>query len=481
MSLLRIQPRSSTRAAARWPARLAPLLSAAALAGCAALGPPIEVPPSQAPAVPAQWSSPLPHEARVADLNAWWQTLGDPLAAELVAAAQQASPTLATADARMRQSRADRAAAQAALRPSLNLGANAQRSSTQPGVSPITTVDLGAQASWELDLFGANAHAARAADERLAGSLAQWHEGRVSVAAETAALYFRQRACERQWRITAADAESRARTNELTALSMRAGFTAPATAALARASAAEAAERVIEQRSQCALDVKALVALTAWSEAELRARLDAAPLDLAPAARLEVAGVPAALLAQRPDLYRLARGVAAASADLQRIDALRYPQLTLNGSIGVLGYRAGGTTSSMPTWSIGPLSVSWPVTALPRLAVEVDAARARYDEAAALYRAGARDAVREVEQALTRLDAATRRAEDAARAAQGYREWQAATQARYDNGMASLVDLEDARRTALASTQTVLAVQAERIQAWIALYRALGGGWTDKP
>jgi outer membrane protein TolC len=60
---------------------------------------------------------------------------------------------------------------------------------------------------------------------------------------------------------------------------------------------------------------------------------------------------------------------------------------------------------------------------------------------------------------------------------QGYAESLAATQSRYSQGLANLVELEDARRSALASQSAQLALALERNRAWVALYRALGGGF----
>jgi outer membrane protein, multidrug efflux system len=83
------------------------------------------------------------------------------------------------------------------------------------------------------------------------------------------------------------------------------------------------------------------------------------------------------------------------------------------------------------------------------------------------------------ERALSRLTSAssTSRTEDARNATEGYRASFAATEARYRGGLASLVELEDARRTALAAETAWVALQRERVAAWIALYRAVGGGW----
>jgi outer membrane protein, multidrug efflux system len=93
-------------------------------------------------------------------------------------------------------------------------------------------------------------------------------------------------------------------------------------------------------------------------------------------------------------------------------------------------------------------------------------------------RSKARQAVREVEESLTNLSAANARTSQAKAAAEGYAASLAATQSRYRAGLASLVELEDARRTALFAQQNQLAVERDRVAAWISLYRATGGGWT---
>ena len=103
---------------------------------------------------------------------------------------------------------------------------------------------------------------------------------------------------------------------------------------------------------------------------------------------------------------------------------------------------------------------------------------ARYDEARAALDGRLRSAVGDVEEALLRLDAATRREADAQRAAQGFRDYYAAAEQRWRVGAGSLIDREDARRIALNAQSALLTVQRERVTSWITLYRALGGGWS---
>lgn len=412
------------------------------------------------------------------DLSQWWQQHGDPLLVRLIDAAQAASPTLASATSRIGQARAERVAAGAALLPALDASASARRQSEQPPLPVNTTVQAGLGASWEIDLFGANRAGRNAAQARLEGAQAGWHEARVSVAAEVANLYYGLRACEKQLSIILADATSRAEIARLSKLSADAGFQAPATAALARASAAEGNARATQQRALCDIDIKALAALTAIPEPELRRSLVATVPTLADSPPIVIDSLPAYTLAQRPDVFAAEREVAAASADLGSAEAQRYPRLTLSGSVGAAKLRTAGLSEDLSTWTVGPLSLTMPLYDGGRRAANVDAARVRYEAAATNFRAKVRQAVREVEEALVNLQSTSARRDDVLTAAKGYRTSFNATESRYRNGLASLVELEESRRTMLAADSVVVTLERERRAAWVALYRAAGGGWT---
>lgn len=447
-----------------------------ALGACATASPPAQV----AAPLPAGWQAPLPHQGSLQGLSQWWTQLQDPLLVELIDAAQSISPGVAQAQSRIAQARATQVASRAALGPSLDGQASASRGFNEQVAGIATTAQVGLQASWEIDVFGANAATKTAADQRLAGAQALWHEARVSVAAEVALQTSSLRTCLQQLNVAERDAQSRSETSRLSALSEQAGFTAPATASLARASAAEAAARASQQRMQCDVELKTLVALTGREEPALRARLAASvAAQPAPDSLFAIAALPAQVLAQRPDVYNAEREVAAASADVGSAQAQRYPRLALSGSVGAGWVRTGGVTTDLSTWTIGPLALSVPLFDGGRRAAQVDAAQARYDEAAALYRARVRQAVSEVEQALVRLQSTAERNTSARIAAEGYRASFEATQARYRGGLASLVELEDARRTSLAAENALIALQHERQAAWVSLYRAAGGGWKE--
>ena len=460
------------------------------LAGCAATAPPaavaISAPPqwyAPLPPIHASVTSSLPHNGSLTGLSQWWQQQNDPLLVELIEATQLVSPSVITARSNIQQAQAARAGSEAALLPTLDATANLSRGLAAPitrtTVPPIANLgQVGFQTSWEMDLFGQNEANLDADKERLLGAEARWHDARILVAAELARQYYSRRACEKLLLVASADAGSRAETARLTDLLTKTGFGAPATAALAQASAAESNSRLTQQRGQCELDLKALVALTALTEPLIRQKLAQAPTDTPQQGIADISSVPAEVLTQRPDVYNAARELNAASFEVGSARAQRYPRLTLSGSIAANKSSARGFSQRFNTWSIGPVAFTVPLFDGGAAEANLDATKARYEEAAGKYRATVRQAVREVEEALVNLQSSADRAGDTAQAAEGYRASFAGTEARYKAGLASLVELEDARRTLLSTQSAVVSLELERRNAWIALYRSLGGGWT---
>ena len=452
---------------------LSPLAAALLLSACAGFMPPTQV---DAPVAPA-WQAPLPHHGSVTALAQWWQGQGDPLLVELITAAQAVSPSVSQSLARIETARANQALARSALLPNLSAQAGVSRGVTQPAIPVATTSQIGLQAAWELDVVGANRAVSNAAVANLQGSQAQWHDARVSVAAEVANLYYGLATCRQQLALAERDAASRAETARLTEINAKVGFLAPSLAAMARASAADGKSRLTQQSAQCDIGTKALVALTAIPEPDLRQKLAVALVNIAEAAPISVASVPAQTIAQRPDVFTAERNVIVASAQVGSAKAQRFPRLSLTGSIGALRVSSGGVDQDLSTWSFGPLAVSLPLFDGGQRVAAVKSAEANYVATVAAYRGTVRNAVREVEEALVNLQSTASRADDAKVSTQGYTESLAATQSRFSQGLASLVELEDARRNALAAESAQLALGLERNRAWVALYRALGGGF----
>lgn len=458
--------------------RSAPALACALLLGACA----VHTPPAVMPAPPAGWQAALPHQGSRADLALWWQQQGDPLLPQLIDEAQATNPTLTQALARLQQARAASRSASAGLWPSVNASAQANRarepfSFGSPAISNTGSVALDAQ--WELDLFGNVRHQAAAERARAEAASYDWHEARISLAADVAQTYVSLRSCEALAEVYRQESESQGKTSDLTRRTVQAGLESPANGDLADAGAAEASTRLIAQRAECDAQVKALVLLTGRDEPGLRAALAPRQGLLPQAQGLAVESVPAQLLRQRPDLAAAERRLVAAAAEVGVADAARYPRLTLSGNVARAAYHGGGAELEGLRWGFGP-SLVLPIFNAGRIQANVDAAQARYEEARAGLDLQLRQAVREVEEALVRLDAARRREADAQRSAEGFRKFFLSTQQRWQVGAGSLIEMEDARRRALAAQATLLAVQREQAAGWITLYKAVGGGWTPQ-
>jgi outer membrane protein, multidrug efflux system len=462
-----------------------------ALASCA-VGPTYTAPTLP---LPAAWVAPLPHEGNTAKLKDWWAAWGDPVLVELIENAQRENATVTAAAARIDAARATVTSVASPFWPGVEAKASDNRSrnsqgnqnsnqgqggSTGGGQSTSRNRSASLDALWELDLFGSVRRNKEAASARAEARTIDWHDARVSVAAEVATSYVNLRACEILLTGYERDAKSRAETARLTDLKAKAGFTAPAEAALSNASASEAAARLTQQRADCDVEVKALSMVSVIPEPQLRTKLAAKTAAFPAPAGWPLDRVPATALAQRPDVASAERELAAASADIGVAEADRYPRITLTGSIGYNISNFGGSDDRGRTWSYGP-SLSLPIFDAGRRAANVDAAKARYAEALASYKGRTSRAVREVEESLVRIASATNRDGDSKAALKGYEAFLAAADARVRVGAASQVELEEARRSVVAAQGAVVGVERERLTSWISLYKSVGGGWNNTP
>lgn len=434
-----------------------------------------------------RWYAPPPvlaHHGELTELAHWWEKFNDPVLSRLLAAAQAQSADVANAKARIGQARASLVSSGSQFLPSVDGSLSSTRSSFSFGQAPFirNQHQLELQSSWELDLFGGLARQQEAGLSQLASRTAAWHDARVAVAAELANAYLAQRYCEAQLRLNQADAQSRQDSARVVGIAAQAGFRTTADAALARASAAEGQNTLLQQQASCDRSVKSLVAMTGLEEPQLRqllAQPSGVVASLPKPPPFPINAVPAKMLLQRPDVAAAERDMAEASAKIGVAQAKRYPKLSLSGNIApVLQNINGGALTLAQTWSIGP-TLSLPLFDAGKRAADVEAAKQDYAAATAQFHAVVRTAVKEVEQALVRLASAGQRLPQAHAATRDYQShYQAAKQA-YEVGLGNLLDAETSRRSAVAADLAVKDLEQEQVSAWIALYRAVGGGWVD--
>ena len=427
-----------------------------------------------APVAPvvAQWQAPLPHQGNTRALQQWWQAQADPSLLRLQEAAQGASPNLSLALSAIAQARASSAAARATLLPQVGAGVSLSRGESQPDMGVTSTAAASLQASWEIDLVGANQLVQDGALAQLQSSQSQWHDARVALAAEVAHAYYGTRACQPLAENARAISQSYDESARLYGQLLAAGMVPAANLAMARSAAADARGRWLEQSAQCDMGIKALVALSALPEAQVRGLVRAgSAAQEAPA--LALASLPAQTIAQRPDVFAAERDVFKAAG----AQAQRWPRLTINGSIGPAQFGIGGVDKNLTTWSLGPVSLVVPVFDAGQRQANIEAAQSNFDSKVAMYQARVRAAVREVEEALVQLQLNADRSEQAQRSHNNAKQVLDALLARQRQGMATGLEVQDARRGLLAADAQRTGLQWESRRAWVALYRAAGGGW----
>lgn len=450
------------------------VLIAAILSGCTSLG---ELKPSS-PVIAAYWHATLPHGGRSTELLAWWASFKDPSLDEMLRLAETENAGVQKAVANIDKARATLDSTRAGLFPSLDGSASATRSGnigdSANKISASTGRSGAMDAAWEIDLFGKNKKQTQAAASRAQSQVWSWHEARISVAAEVSDYYVQYRACHQLERLYRDELASQRETINVTEKSAQSGLTSTADLALARASAATSSSNLTAQRADCEIVVKSLVQLTGGDEPTVRSLLKRGKGHIPQPSALRIVSVPAEVLRQRPDINALEAEVAAAIADIGAAKADLYPSLSLSGSISISASSVAGTSAP---WSFGP-ALSIPVLDGGARRAAVRSAVADYDIAVASYKDGVLTAIAEVEIALIRVNTALQRINDAKIAADNYRSYFSSVDQNWKSGGVSILDREEARRSAQSAALTLIEIRRDAVQYWIALYKALGGGWS---
>lgn len=454
------------------------------LAGCA-VGPDFKAPPVAEMGAPSAWRATLPHAGSVAELNQWWAQFDDPALPQLIAAAERNSPSVAIAAARIRAARASTRIAVGAFLPAMTASGSEMKARTKTEVAGITTSDVdstvkigAADAGLEIDLFGGNRRSLEASRAQLGAAQSAWHDARASIAAEVANTYAAARAYQALLALYEEELASRKSTESLTALLIREGLAPSANALAVEAAVANSTSTLENQRGQYAQLLNGLVALTGVPVADIEQLLTTRAAQIPQIKAGFSVSLPANVVNQRPDVRAAEYQLAAASAEIGVAIADLLPSLTLAGTIGINAARARGVTSKTTTWSFGP-ALNVPVFLGGRGRARVEATRAGYDQALASYHGAVKNAVLEVENALVRVETVERRRAHVTAAAEKFRAYFDAINISYREGKSSLFELETARLQHVGGQQLRVSMELERAQAWVALYKAIGGGWHE--
>jgi NodT family efflux transporter outer membrane factor (OMF) lipoprotein len=464
------------------PPTLAPGLSLAlllTLTGCAFV--PAGGAPTQALEVPGTWSHPgPPGDASQADTLAdWWLRFDDPLLGQLILEALRANTSVAGAEAALHAARAQRDLASASLWPTLVGSAAAQRNRVGTGSAGRNTsaYQAGLDASWEVDIFGANRRGVDAADAVARASAATLGDVRVSLAAELALGYIALRGNQARLTISMDNLASQRETLQITEWRFQAGLVSALDTDQARTAAEQTAAQVPTLQTAIAQGGHALAILTGRPPASLDDRL-AVPGPVPSAPVSWTLSLPAKTLGQRPDLRAAQRQVDAARARVSQAQAQRWPSLQLGGSLGLSSAAWSQLLSSGSVVAALLANVSVPILDGGAGQARVAAQDAALAQSQASLRAAVLTALREVEDALTALGGNRERLQRLQSAAQAATQAAALARQRYGSGLVDFQVVLETQRSQLATQDAVASASAELGADHVRLYKALGGGWT---
>ncbi|QKC89565.1 efflux transporter outer membrane subunit [Mesorhizobium sp. NZP2234] len=456
---------------------IAPMITAVLLAGCV-VGPDYRTPILP---MPANWSGEKPTKsAQPAQLSQWWQRLHDPQLNTLVAEAVAGNLDVATAKAKIREARASYRQSAGTLLPSVDGSGSVTRdksSETTAGTNSIySEYQAGFDASWELDLFGANRRGVDAARYGVDAAQEELRATLLTLVGDVASYYTQARGYQARIALARRSATSQRQTAELTRTMALAGSATAADVAKAMGQAASTEAAVPTLEASYAEAVHRLSVLTGRPPAALSERLKRGkPI---PSPRLPMpTGIPADILLSRPDVRMAERQYAQYTAKVGQAEAARYPSVSLTGNISTAALNLGdlGKNSSIG-WSFGP-SLSVPLFNAGQLQAAADVARAQRDQYFIAYRASVLTALEDVENALVLMAQERIRIGKLASSAKSYGEAASLEGMLYKAGETSLLDVLDAQRSLYTAEDSLLQSRVLLATNYIALNKALGGGW----
>lgn len=416
--------------------------------------------------------------------DAWWRIFEDAELNRLVERVISANHDIAAAKARLDTARSLVGTDRARLFPQLgvNNGISTSRISEATNLAGIqqesqlyrATFDL----SYDPDLWGRNRRrmeASRAEADARANLL---DAQRLGIAAETARQYFVLRGLDAQERVLDEILESRHQSLELEKSRATAGLVDGQASSRARTELELARNDLANLQRQRGSAEHALAVLCGARPSDFKI---SASSDDRPGRLPEIrAGLPAEVIARRPDMRAAEQRLRAANARIGAAQAEFYPNIGLTGSGGLESLTGG----SFLNWESRVLSLGGSLAA-PILdggarGANYDASRSQYEESMAAYRQSLLVALREVEDALVDLKGLARSRMALEGALAGSEDSRRLSRERYEKGLSSYLEVVDADRVVLSTRLALAQVDAQQRVSCTALARALGGGWNRR-
>jgi NodT family efflux transporter outer membrane factor (OMF) lipoprotein len=473
------------------PARMALLALCATLAACAPLGPNFQRPEV---AVQTQWSegdAADPAKSAAPLSESWWQQFDDPTLMELLAIARAGNPGLQSAAVRIAQAQAQLGITRAGEFPSVQFSAGPTytkpdaRSQLLGKTDGSVTLQAGLQSSWEPDFWGKIRRGAESDQASWLSSMAAYHAAQVSLEATVGSTYFSLRTLQQRVAVARANLAQQAESLRIAEARFRAGATSELDQRQAQVQFEQTQAQIPPLEAALQQAAHALgILLGRTPDYYLKTfagRADAPRLQSIMAHGLPL-GLPRQLLQRRPDVVQAEMTAAAQSARIGQAEAALYPGFSLSGAFGFQSNNAGGDQlSDIFSWSKHLSSISagllLPIFDRGRLVNQVRVQDALFEQALQAYETQVLKAQQEVEDALASIAGGTDSLKSLQRARDAVRRSAALAVQRYKSGESDYTTVTSSDQARLQVEDALTQTEGNLLQAYVAAFRALGGGW----
>jgi outer membrane protein, multidrug efflux system len=431
------------------------------------------------PTLPSTFAAPRAGSDAAWPGKHWYASFGSPELDALIEQAASDNLDLSMARARVVQADARARQAGAAILPSVDVGGNGNylAGHSVNGSAHETDWAVLLSASYEVDFWGKNRAAARSASRLAEASRADRDTVALTTQAAVADGYFQVLSLRERLAIATSNLEAAQKLLDIIQARFEVGLSNPVELASQKAALATAGLAIPELRRQEAEALAALALLLGRAPEQFS--VQSRNLDSLLEPRIG-SGLPSELLARRPDIFMAEAKLKAANADLLAARAALFPSLSLTASGGVQNPALNAAVISLsgvgPTLNLGA-SLTQTIFDHGRLQALRAEAQAKDDELVAGYKAAILSALGDVENALSAVDrlrdAGALQVESVSQSARAFD----GASLRYKAGSGDFLTVLEGQRTLYAARDQFSQYRFARFQAFVALYKALGGGW----
>ena len=458
-------------------------------AGCRPVGPAYRAP---VPPVPDAWSAGIAQDLEQGEpsLQEWWKTLNDLVLEDLIQRARKSNLTVKQTLSVVREARYRRGVVFHGLQPNVSLGASYARTLPSENTPPynflspnlrdtnaINFYQAGFDMAWELDVFGGIRRQIEAAEAGVSVAEESYRDVLVTLFGEVASTYVDVRTLQQRIAYAEANVQAQRETLEVVRARYDAGLVGQLDVEQAESNLATTESTLPQLRQGLAGTLNLMAVLLGQPPGALPAELrKPAPLP-APTSQLAV-GLPANLVRQRPDVRRAERNLASHVARIGIATADLYPRFGLSGNLAWETVDFSNPGKGV-TYTIAPF-LKWNVFNRGRIKDNIHAQEEVTEQALLGYEQSVLLALAEVESSMVAYREERERHASLTRAVGATVKATDLVKTLYTSGLAEFQNVLDTERFLTMQQDQLAASEGLVLKDLIALYKALGGGWSPQ-